>query len=95
MVTVIADDWDDLTDGELQNPIDTDENSVWLGSTVVWTSTLTSGEPNPALYFCDDWSDTSDYAWRGFTDFTDEFWTEVSLKYGCGDSARLYCFEQE
>jgi cysteine-rich repeat protein len=96
MVTVIADDWDDLTDGELQNPIDTDENGVWLDGTITWTATLPSGLPNPEMEHCSGWSVGGEWGGWGYTGLTDLWWTappEASPQ-ACGNYARLYCFEQ-
>jgi cysteine-rich repeat protein len=96
MVTVIADSWDDLTDGTLQNAIDTDESEVWFDGTVTWTNTLPSGAPNPEMNDCGDWSlgGFEGGAW-GFTGSTDFNWTDVDANStSCGNFARLYCFEQ-
>ena len=42
--TIVADDWSDLTDGSLDNPIDLDEYGAAVGMEVrVWTNTTTSG----------------------------------------------------
>jgi cysteine-rich repeat protein len=96
MVTVIADNWDDLTDGTLQNPPAMDENGVWLVEGQVWTNTLTSGEPNPLLQHCDSWSTTAGPGRIGFIGSSDYKWTEPDgTPIPCGDGARLYCVEQE
>jgi hypothetical protein len=95
MVTVIADDWDDFTDGELQNPINMDENGEFVEAETVWTSTLPSGEPNPEFDFCEDWTEKAAAGRRGRTNRTDSWWTEFPEKNPCGADARLFCVEQE
>lgn len=65
--TIVANDWDDLTDGVLSTPIDVDENGQVIGSPPlgifnVWTSTdhrgehhLVSSNQGPVGLDCDNW----------------------------------------
>jgi hypothetical protein len=104
--TQIADDWADLTDGTLDNPIDTDE----MGNTspasditcnsdmrVAYTATLADGTQDPMDYAsgCEHWTiaqgvDVS----VGRTTRSDAEWTEGCFGPYCIKHAALYCFQQ-
>ncbi len=94
--TRIADDWADLTDKSIQNPISLDEYGVNIGGTSVYTFTAGTGVAytETATYgSCEDWtSDSADLKTRqGYSGDTGENWT---LRYGfnCSVGRRLYCF---
>jgi hypothetical protein len=98
--TMIADDWDDLTDGPLATPITTTENGVvdpTPRSTATSTDADGTGLAPEANAYCLDW--TSDSGTpnatqvRGRTNVTDSTWTNSNTA-GCGNTIRLYCFEQ-
>jgi hypothetical protein len=92
----IADDWNDLTDGSLQNIINIDQTGQELGvldNNAVWTGTFADG--TGAGDYCNDWtsSSSSDLGIVGiFTLSTDSWSWEVP--YPCDQIAHLYCFEQ-
>jgi len=97
---IVADNWDDLVDGSLRNPISLDENGyVVSGDVGVWTGTDDSGE---SLFDnCNQWlDDASDLmGMYGRTDSIDESWTYrdtavVDPSLFCNSLNRLYCFEQ-
>ncbi len=91
--SVIADDWDDLTDGQLSHPI----NAYPDGSeanVAVWTSTEASGEAVDTGEFCGDWSVADDsYGRTGYSPEVDYFWTFADLGLVCFGIAHFYCFE--
>jgi hypothetical protein len=101
--TIIADNWNDLTDGTLRHAIDHDENGnvvAFDAYAVVWTGTHASG----LKYYgvgdnetCLDWA-TGNVGYRGFQGSpfaTGPTWTEsASVDCTMISSARLYCFEQ-
>jgi len=106
--TRVADNYIDLItcnegpgDECLDNPINVDEdgNLLPLGlplQRAVWTNTLTDGTEDETEPFakCDDFMEGGTFAQAG--DFASKIkrWTEDFLSLSCGDSARLYCFEQ-
>lgn len=100
---VLANNWGDLTDGEINYPIDLTE----IGTKVVkpyaqaWTNTNNDGsikkvqDPN-FNYSCENWTNNSfasKYAWVGVTDST-RSWSDIHMSQLCGSKLRLYCFEQ-
>jgi hypothetical protein len=96
---VLADSWDALVAGELQNPPSIDENGELL-EVGVWTGTRPDGTRVPQSTQCNDWTE-SDFdvtgSW-GYSARLDAEWTqwadsEVALT-SCGGSLSLYCFEQ-
>lgn len=92
---VVAQNWDALTSGTLENAIMVDESSM-TQETPVWTGTLASGQPAPGSDFCQNWDDDSmlpklgGFGFSASTDATWSFFEDV----GCGSDARLYCVQQ-
>ena len=91
--TVIADDWDDLTNGDIQAPIDLDATGQELGGDV-WTGTLPSGE-SYADGDCNGFmSNASDIrSLCGSTQFSDARWSAAQTP-SCNARLRLFCIEQ-
>ena len=107
---VIANDWEDLTDGSLQRAITVDETGYdWdsdakhCGAFIVlanvWTGTAINGSSKPP--FCSDWTDNSDLATDfghiGFYCYPSEAWTDESVgdtSKSCSAEVSLYCFQQ-
>ncbi|MEZ4428898.1 MAG: DUF4215 domain-containing protein [Nannocystaceae bacterium] len=92
----IAQSWDDLTDGELENPINLTEHGELLEVTV-YTNTTITGEVHPEPLDCDHWTSIGD-GWHryGVSLATDYNWVE--LDFGSPDAcgaggSHLYCFE--
>ncbi|MBK7825532.1 MAG: DUF4215 domain-containing protein [Nannocystis sp.] len=93
---VVAQNWDALTSGTLENPIMVDEHSQSQDS-AVWTGTLASGQPAVGSEFCEDWDDDSGllkFAGTGFSTSVDATWSFFE-QGGCGSELRLYCVEQQ
>jgi hypothetical protein len=105
--TKVADDWSDLTDGLLDNPINLDENGGappassghFAGDpTLVWTGTEVDGTVRGA--HCSDWSDAGSSSFHmGNRTSTAPNWTDCAICGGgggsdCGGPAPIYCFEQ-
>jgi hypothetical protein len=103
---VIAQDWADLTDGQLSNPINrfadgtiVPNNGVENG--LVWTNTLANGKAcnqyaEPDVDSCDNWySEVDSYTgWVGDAHaYSDGTWSKTHL-WMCDHEFRLYCFEQ-
>lgn len=92
---VIAQDWDALTSGALENPIVVDEYSQ-TRDTPVWTGTLANGQPAIGSEFCGDWNSAPGpviFGGSGLSSSTDSTWSFV-MQASCDDENRLYCFEQ-
>jgi hypothetical protein len=106
--TRVAASWDDLIRTDLLHAIDLDEHGVRLTPELgadVWTATMVDGrevpwEPggtptqNPRLD-CALWSTLDEgVGLLGLWNATNYFWTATSSGKFCGESARLYCFQQ-
>ncbi|MEZ4384944.1 MAG: DUF4215 domain-containing protein [Nannocystaceae bacterium] len=90
--SVIADDWEDLTDGQLSHPINRYLDGG-LAKAAVWTSTKASGEAIDTPDFCGDWSvNDESFAGQGATEAPDESWTNLPILAWCIDIQHLYCF---
>ncbi len=102
---VVADSWDDLTDGTLDNRISV---TAAGGSSIkmTWTNTRTSGHMYAEYYECQAWTDTvgsTDYSVApvvsnrpgkvGSTTYSDSRWT-YNGNASCAHSYGLYCFQQ-
>ena len=94
---VFARSWDDLVAGNIENPLNVDENSETVNS-LVWTDTRPDGSAMPGTH-CNDWTSQSfdDWAYYGDPGAVDGSWT---LFMGDGDNpilcagpGSLYCFE--
>lgn len=94
--TIIANNWEDLVDGALQNKINITELGK-LFSADVWTNTNTNGTTKYSTdnATCGNWKSSSSYysATGGRSDFSDKSWTDISY-LPCNSNVRLYCFEQ-
>jgi len=94
--TIIANNWVDLTDGTIQNPITVTEINSNIGDHV-WTGTRDNGEiMNPGESKCLNWTSSSDFSGAGavgHSGYSDYRWSWGS-SFGCNTAFRLYCFEQ-
>lgn len=92
---MVAQNWDALTSGSIDNPIMVDEYSE-TQDTLAWTGTLANGEPALGSEFCEDWDDDSGllkYGGVGVSASSDSTWS--FFDHGpCGSELRLYCVEQ-
>jgi len=100
--TMVAKNWDDLTDGTLINGIDLDETGVKVTSTLgVWTGTTEQGTTiEQAEANCNNWtsSDSSDggiftSAGASGPGPNDDGWSAMEVS-NCQNEYRLFCFEQ-
>lgn len=92
---VVAQNWDALTSGHLENPIMVDESSQTRDE-AVWTGTLATGQPSLGSEFCGDWDDESAvdmYGGLGLSASTDAAWSFFEPG-PCFSELRLYCVEQ-
>lgn len=98
--TVIAEDWNDLIDGELQNPINRTEDNV-EDSFLAWTGTDADGtldtSGSASARTCNNWSSSNSEAGGsyGSNAATDAEWSVgIHQTQFCSISVPLYCFEQ-
>lgn len=91
--TPVANDWLDLTDGQLDHAIDLTE-TMQLTDTGVWTGTRPNGAAAPAVDYCMNWSSPGGTTSFGFASSTDGSWTANPNDPGCDNILHLYCFEQ-
>lgn len=99
---LVANDWADLTDGNIAIPIEITEFNKKAVSTpryniAVWTATNTDGTGSSNN--CSNWTtSTSDSSLvtgkYGFGVYANAGWTTVSGATRCDNLASLYCFEQ-
>ncbi|MDC0666940.1 DUF4215 domain-containing protein [Nannocystis radixulma] len=93
----VADNWDDLIDGLLDNPIAFNEFAEALvppgmcGSCLVWTNSDIMG--GAQMGDCGMWNGVPLAAVGGDCGVMTEGWT-FGCGLNCAGSARLYCFEQ-
>lgn len=94
---VIANDWDDLTDGTLARSLTVNELGEELAALnySVWTNTNSDGASS-GVNDCNGWTSSSFdiVGAQGSSDYTDVRWTVLSNSVECGIDARIYCFEQ-
>ena len=95
---LVADDWEALVAGELQNPIMATETSE-TQDTIVWTGTNPDGSAAEGADHCLDWTYTGvQHAvhW-GVASETSPSWTMAATDTNptdCGGGQPIYCFEQ-
>jgi hypothetical protein len=99
--TVVATNWADLTDGNLQHRINISElgtDPFIPGTSVpVWTNTRADGTVTNTQFTCDNFTsatqDPPGSGW-GIVLFTNFSWTELDFSGSCSTTAHLYCFQQ-
>ncbi len=94
---MVANNWADLTDGSIDNPIGKTELNQNPGSTDVWTDTNTAGNHIADAEDCQNWStNILGIGREGRTNATNGDWTNSGFLDDsiCSTSQRLYCFEQ-
>lgn len=94
--TKVADGWVDLTDGDLDHPIDMTEDMTGMVDVVVWSNTSVDGNLLFANKHCENWASGLGSK-QGATGLTvpvmsDMEWTEY-IASGCSSMNSLYCFE--
>lgn len=97
--TVVANNWQDLTDYSIQNPINIDERGNTLSSGYVATGSYSNGAMNANN--CDGWtSPTASAGMMGYLAYDDYTWGGANASggganFGCsGSSVHIYCFQQ-
>jgi len=92
--TVVANNWNDLTDGFLQNTINiTEKNTV--SNPAVWTNTEFDGKIK-GTNTCENWtsSTASPIGSVGLAGVKNVPWTDYSTGMQCSVNNALYCFQQ-
>ncbi len=103
----LADNWNDLTDGNIQNPISITEYGVYSQDAPVWTNTLPNGniKNTNSTYSCNDWTSSRGCSFFGGRQYCTESssqgndgstgseWTDRT-SIACSYSDSIYCFEQ-
>ncbi|MDB4940960.1 MAG: hypothetical protein JWP97_494 [Labilithrix sp.] len=92
---IIAASWDELTSGQLRNPIDVLENGTTTNG-IVWTNVATNGTATGTSTSCGSWMVSTPGVFGGFGSVaaSDQKWT-ASGTVGCDGLARLLCFQQQ
>jgi hypothetical protein len=98
--TVIAEDWDDLIDGDIDGFINIDENGdTTAAGQFAWTNVSPTTGAAHGIQHCSNWTSSTSPVGRVGDCCSDnggvspEWWTGRGAQ-GCGFSSRLYCFEQ-
>lgn len=91
--TLVAINWEDLLDGELENPINVDEFGLHLAAKTcfVWTGTLPDGGSSFAN--CGNWTGQDEMADLGNCFTATHEWTLADVM-SCAAPRHLYCFER-
>ncbi|MGB1017329.1 MAG: hypothetical protein ACPG4T_24545, partial [Nannocystaceae bacterium] len=86
---------DDLTDGNLENPINMTEDFGEPSMLIVWSNTAPDGTL-ASEQTCNNWSslEVEVKSRAGGTTQTDERWTSEELVLACASEFHIYCFEQ-
>lgn len=93
----VANDYADLTDGALINPIVLDENGTSAGPARVWTNVSPNGTTDSGSHHCFSWRSTSGsiIGLTGTASLPDSRWTKKSAAICAAQfTSRLYCFQQ-
>ena len=93
--TLIAEDWDDLRDGDISAPININQIGVLVADDqYVWTNVSSQGSTMSNSDHCSSWSTNSgsQYGRVGRSSYKSLSWTSAN-SLPCGSSARLYCFQ--
>ena len=95
-VTVIANNWSDLTDGGLAKTINKDQNNITITNRAVWTNTSVSGNINSSSNHCSNWRSSLSgfYGGMGQNSSTSYTWTSYPVPNSCNRANSIYCFEQ-
>jgi hypothetical protein len=92
--TVIANNWTDLVDGNIDATISMDEKgAVVSNDNSAWTGTLKNG--TASTFTCDNWTNPSGslFGQVGSVGATDQQWTQKADTLSCAGSAGLICIE--
>lgn len=91
---IVANNWDDLLDGNINVPINLNQFGEVLGSERVWTGTKADGSLSMAD--CKNWHGTAKvfFGVSGLTSVTDNRWTQNSDIDQCGFPRHIYCVQQ-
>lgn len=90
----IASDWNSLTRGQLQNPINITELRTANCTGWVWTNSTAKGEIRQASRnSCVNWTSDTDGGGTGDSTHADSGWTDYGAS-ACNIKRPLYCFEQ-
>lgn len=91
---LIAEDWDDLTDGVIAAHIDQDEQGEYKVA-LPWVNTRPDGTLGDADNSCENW--TSSTAFGGSFSYNAGqlmYWSNFTIDGPCWNSLSLYCFQQ-
>lgn len=95
----IADDWDDLTDGTLDNSIRYQADNTQPGLAPVWTNVSSDGtqDGSTANDSCNDWTTSSGAVTGGAgrRDSSSGGWTNQNTRTCDSGGNEAYCFEQQ
>ena len=95
--TKIAEDYTDLTDGQILHPINIDPTGKALGLRKFWTGTNADGTSSDQLVTCDGW--TADplinfHGRAGVTNLKSTLWSTRRARISCARINPLICFQQ-
>ena len=95
---IVAENFADLLDGNLRQPIEITELGVQQSANEVWTGTVEDG--TASVFNCTNWTSSSGavFGLRGLVGEVDDDWTfrkAFGGKADCEGVRFLYCFQQE
>lgn len=91
--TVVANDWADLTDGQIQHAINRDEYGSLTSATAAWTGSQQTGLAGPD--HCNRWQSASS-ALLGVRGAVNNLsaWSFGGTSFSCDRQLPVYCFQQ-
>lgn len=89
----LANNWNDLTDGSIQYPINLSEINTTINVPFVWTHSFSDGSIRQLHDDCVSWTSTSSGGSTGDSTRTDGGWSDYGAT-ACTQAHPLYCFEQ-
>lgn len=90
----VANNWNDLTDGNIDNPINRNADGLSV-SGGMWTNTNTDGTLLSSAEDCQNWTSSNEFILSSIgAQTTGSTWTARASNRRCDRLNKLYCFEQ-
>lgn len=91
----VADNWTDLTNGNLDTGIVYNESGAFVNNAAIWTNVQSNGTQHSSTAHCSNWSANTSVPTIGYTGNISEGWTNSGAGVNCStNNNRLLCFEQ-
>jgi hypothetical protein len=94
--TVVANDWADLTDGNLQSAIERTPSGSLAPASATWTNTSDDGTTAPDNYSCNNWTSNSPSDVGNAGDVLSNLprWSYAYMNpWSCSENLRIFCVQ--